>query len=78
MSPLALSILLYQLLSLGLYVLIFEKDRLQGAVWTAVNEGDDVAILHKYLVFGIWDHNFFLPSHCQLDIDPVFIYQLSS
>ena len=78
MLPLALCILLYQLSPLGLYILIFEKYRLQGAVWTALNEGDGVAILHKCLIFLISDHNFFLPSHCQLDVDPVFIFQLSS
>ena len=59
--------------------MIFEKYRLQGAIWSILDEGDGVAILHKYLIFGISDHIFFLlPSSCDLDIDPVFIYQLST
>ena len=40
-------------------MLIFQVYRLQGAVWTALGEDDGVAILPKYLIFRILDHNFF-------------------
>ena len=39
--------------------MIFQKYRLQGAVWTALNEGDGVAILQNFLSFGISDQNNF-------------------
>ena len=39
--------------------MIFEKYRLQGAAWTALSEGDGVAILQELLIFEISDQNKF-------------------
>ena len=58
-SPLLLSILLYELLPYGLYILIFEKYRLQGAVWTSLDEGHGVGILKELLFFWISNENNF-------------------
>ena len=60
--------------------MIFEKYRLQGAVWSALGEGDGVAILHNFLIFGISDNIFFVvtKSHCHLDLDPVLMCQVST
>ena len=43
--------------------LIFQKYRLQGAVWTALAEGDGVGILHKFLIFGISNRVWIIASH---------------
>ena len=58
-APFTLSILLYQLLPFRLYILVFQKCRLQGPAWTALNEGDGVPISQEFLIFGISDQNKF-------------------